>query len=747
MKKISPAIFCLAILFSFSNIYSLTYYISTKGSNSNDGLSPNTAWNTIGKVNTEMQRFRPGDQILFERGGTYEGQINLNTSGEEGRPVTFGAYGEGADPMISGSVPVKGWKPYNRNIMQAETDFAVKNVFRNGSRMTSARFPNNGFLTITEPFKKANTGFASDQLKQKNGYWNNSTVRFRSVNWAYEYATIKNFIQGKIYFDKPVEYESQSGFGFFIDNNFESLDAANEWYFKSLGDSKGILYFMPPKGINPDDSFMEGSVYYFAFTSGNPVSHIVIRDIKMKNQIQSGIRLIDASNIRIENCTFYRMGETGVTVLIGRNCSVTNSKFYSIEGKAVYLLKSIQSEISNNVFRNTGMIAGYGSNNDAFNMCAIAVLDGSGNKISGNNILDTGHDGIDCLGEKNIIEKNVIRNSLILLNDGAAIKTYGASSRNSEISNNFVFSVFGNLEGTLRKENRIISNGIYLDALTNNMTVVGNTIINAGSGIFLYDGCKDNRFEKNKCFNNRIGITFYQEKTPMTNNLVSANYFASVTDEQAWVQLIASHSGFVPAKFTGNYYISEYGDGLYQFRSGSSVKAFNLSQWRKLIGDNEDPSPNMILEQNAAKAKLFTNMSDEKKEIILSEKFRDVSGNIISGNISLGPWSSEILFGTTSGENAALVNVAGGPIKFSAGNNAPQWFNVFGENLSKPLKIKSPKGILISLTADSDFSNSLELSVFNGKTDQIIFVKVEEEFKGKKEISVGLTEKVSVIMN
>lgn len=40
----------------------------------------------------------PGDVVLFERGGKYSGQININATGNENKPLVFGAYGNGKIP-------------------------------------------------------------------------------------------------------------------------------------------------------------------------------------------------------------------------------------------------------------------------------------------------------------------------------------------------------------------------------------------------------------------------------------------------------------------------------------------------------------------------------------------------------------------------------------------------------------------------------------------------------------------------
>jgi hypothetical protein len=78
------------------------YYIdSDGGSDANAGTSPGLAWATLDKVSN--WNFEPGDQILLQRGDSFNGKIFLNgqDNGEEGNPVIVGAYGTGDLPVIS----------------------------------------------------------------------------------------------------------------------------------------------------------------------------------------------------------------------------------------------------------------------------------------------------------------------------------------------------------------------------------------------------------------------------------------------------------------------------------------------------------------------------------------------------------------------------------------------------------------------------------------------------------------------
>lgn len=77
---------------------STTYYVSKAGSDSNDGLSPQRPWETISKVNSS--RFSPSDQILFQRGNTWDEMLIPPSGGAVDGPIAFGAYGNGPKPIV-----------------------------------------------------------------------------------------------------------------------------------------------------------------------------------------------------------------------------------------------------------------------------------------------------------------------------------------------------------------------------------------------------------------------------------------------------------------------------------------------------------------------------------------------------------------------------------------------------------------------------------------------------------------------
>jgi len=124
----------LAFLFLSSASWAATYYVgATNGDNYNDGLSPSTAWKTIAKVNSSD--FEPGDYILFKRGEVWREQLIVPSSGSKGNPITFGVYGSGDRPIISGAILITDWTLDSGNICWASVDWTCNLVFEDGTAL------------------------------------------------------------------------------------------------------------------------------------------------------------------------------------------------------------------------------------------------------------------------------------------------------------------------------------------------------------------------------------------------------------------------------------------------------------------------------------------------------------------------------------------------------------------------------------------------------------------------------------
>lgn len=74
------------------------YYLSNNGNDNNNGLSPESPFKTIGKLN---EIICGGDTARFKCGDTFYGRILPPDSNTSATPTTYESYGDGAKPIVS----------------------------------------------------------------------------------------------------------------------------------------------------------------------------------------------------------------------------------------------------------------------------------------------------------------------------------------------------------------------------------------------------------------------------------------------------------------------------------------------------------------------------------------------------------------------------------------------------------------------------------------------------------------------
>ena len=115
--------------------------------------------------------FTTGDKVLFKRGQTFYGQLNLkNLNG-----VSFGAYGTGNNPLISGSKALAGkWTQHSLNIWKL-TDTSLPDNVRllsiNSIDKDFGKWPDEGWRRYSNPFgsERFDDGLGMNVV---DGYWN-----------------------------------------------------------------------------------------------------------------------------------------------------------------------------------------------------------------------------------------------------------------------------------------------------------------------------------------------------------------------------------------------------------------------------------------------------------------------------------------------------------------------------------------------------------------------------------------------
>ncbi len=114
-------------------ITGVAYHVDSEGGNDDaDGRSEKSAWKTLARVNRAA--LSPGDAVLLRCGSMWREQLTLSSGGLPGRPITYGAYGEGDRPVVNGSDLIESWAPLGENIWTATVNLPPEVVYFRGER-------------------------------------------------------------------------------------------------------------------------------------------------------------------------------------------------------------------------------------------------------------------------------------------------------------------------------------------------------------------------------------------------------------------------------------------------------------------------------------------------------------------------------------------------------------------------------------------------------------------------------------
>ena len=89
---------CASVLLN-SAAQATVYFVSPNGDDSRSGVAATQAWKTLDKIN--QFALQPGDKVLFESGGLWNGQLKPQGSGSAGKPIIISSYGGEVRPAIS----------------------------------------------------------------------------------------------------------------------------------------------------------------------------------------------------------------------------------------------------------------------------------------------------------------------------------------------------------------------------------------------------------------------------------------------------------------------------------------------------------------------------------------------------------------------------------------------------------------------------------------------------------------------
>ncbi|MEK7990381.1 MAG: right-handed parallel beta-helix repeat-containing protein [Thiotrichaceae bacterium] len=599
----------ILLLMSFNLYATNVYYIANNGNDANDGLSQETAWQTLGRVEQEI--FPDGAKILLKRGETFRGEMSLH---KQPQNITFDAYGEGAAPLLKGSVVITGWKKTTHPSLNSnkvyEADVSpfitpnsdgtynpIQYLFANDSMMTVARYPNvdspldKNWLTVDKGTTKLGKNAISSQAlvdyKKPDNYWKDAILRLRNYSWSFRIIPITGFnsATGKISATTS-RYDIGSyqlpEWGYFLDDKLEELDYPGEWYYDQ--DARKI-YLYPKNNANPNNLLVEGMFYDSGIKVATSQHGATIQNLNLQHYTDVAITLTQVNDITIQNNIFIH-NLRALKPFSCANLYVANnyldhqikSGFELFSPNAFDLGNTV---IEKNYITNTAMYRLYGWRyKGEYGGIPISVFS-TGYTVRKNFIDTSSYVGISLhAGGKHIIENNLVMNTLALLNDGGAI-IYNADD--TKVNGNFTLNSIGNVEEdsngcmSLAKDpcnhHTSYGMGIGSNSKWENNTIEGNTVANNQDVGIRLNAFLNSTVRNNLTFNNNVEVRLEDNLGSSYGNVVEDNILMPLRPERVAI-LMTNDTNH--GRYNANFYCNPYSD-VYFSRDG---KSYSLPHWK-----------------------------------------------------------------------------------------------------------------------------------------------------------------------
>ncbi|HMS91318.1 MAG TPA: right-handed parallel beta-helix repeat-containing protein, partial [Candidatus Absconditabacterales bacterium] len=583
------------------NIYYVSY---SSGNDSNNGISQSTPWKTINKVN--LQTFLPGDTILFKRGDTWTNEtIIINGVGTSTGAITYGAYGTGEKPKISGFTPISGWTNegsgvYSKNItgQSIPNMVTVNNINTPIGRWPNIDSVNSGWLTFES--HSGNTSITDNELLSTPN-WSGAEVVIRKHHWIIDRMVITNHSGTTITYTGGSSYNGIDGYGYFIQNDIKTLDQVGE---RSYTSGKFYMYF---GANNPNTYSVKVSTIdrLFSIISKN---YIKIQDISFEGANDASIFLQTSNNINITGCDIDFGGFDGIRVRNVSNLSISHSTINNTHNNALdvdtYGGSSTGTYFGYNRVSNNSLHPGMGGNGDGNGFAVSAQSD---NSITEYNIIENvGYIGIAAVGEGYIVRNNLVKDFCLVKDDGSGIYTYlhvdsPKPSTTRNIENNIVMNGVGNVHGTTTTHG--YANGIYMDGYSEKVIISGNTVIGSTqAGLFLGWQSKDIDIYNNTFFNNKDQILIQRTLDVPANYTFNNNILINANSKQRLINIVTnsidSYTIDKLGTWDNNHYINQRSDDAiaevaYKISGKQYSVGYSFDRWKNDI--DADANNNMSI--------------------------------------------------------------------------------------------------------------------------------------------------------
>jgi parallel beta-helix repeat protein len=605
--------------------YSTTYYISTIGNDANSGLSEALAWKTLTKVNaTSLQ---PDDQVLFRKGDTFYGQIKITHAGIAGHPIIFGAYGIGANPIITGFTTLNEWTNEGSGIYSKviSAPNLTNMVTVDGVQYGMGKYPNTGHLT----YESASTSVSiTDNDLPSSPNWTGAEIVLTKNEWIIDRCLITNHTNHTITYNDYVETSSAiAPNNYFIQNDVRTLDQFGEWYH-DVNTGKFYMYF---GAVDPNTKTVKVATQNYICYDYQGDDNFTLQNITFQGSIKENIYITGGcDNVAIYDCNVLNSGTTAIFTS-GANTQINRNIITDCNGIGI-LPYGASPIISYNTLTNVGIIEGQGCLPYLYR-AAIYLYTSSDPIVYRNTMTNMGYCGIATSPKvlTGTFTNNYIKNSCILRPDLGAIYTTNNKTLMT-ISDNVIITSGGC--------------GIYLDEYSSNIKTYRNTISDCAYAIKLHKA-HDIAVKYNTVFDNGVGVDIqnWLNVNNIYNDSITDNVVVAKESAQRVLNFSQQYASYNFGISSNNYYCRPIDDNMsftvYYMSLGSLQKS--LANWQTLTGQdaNSHKSPQSITSESDLQFEY--NTTSKAKTVSLSRPMIDVKGSKYPTTVTLQPYTSIVL--------------------------------------------------------------------------------------------------------
>jgi parallel beta-helix repeat protein len=592
------------------------YYVDSQvGIDTANGLAATVGaagtgpWRTLAKL--AKASLVAGDQVVLACNSTWQETLVIRASGTAAKPISITTPTAGCTtgPVIDGGSPLlpTAWRQQKGQTYRATLSSAPLQLTGAGIQWPLAHHPNRGYnpLYPASPYVAMTSDGGSTTVSGRlrgtslvigaelplpagASIDTGTLVRIRTNAWTIEERQITSGSSGRYTLDTPTIYPIVKGWGYYLLGRPWMVDSVGEWAYDSTAGQ--VVAYMPGTTA--------------------PTTTIYATTLAV------GIDLQGTSNVIVDGLTVRRVG-TGANVRATTGTVLRALRIEDTAGLGIDAVGSVNATVASNQISRTGRdaIAGVGDGgsdakgmtirSNTISQSGVLVQNGSPASlpvrsfasiytgpnavVQDNSITDSGYIGIRYMASS-AIERNVVTNSCLVLDDCGAIYTWGTTPNNSGVRNNVVRRVVGNLDGKIAGT-ATAAQGIYLDDYTSGATVENNTVIDADNGIQVHDAF-NNTLRGNKLFANRRSQIWLQETGSvykstgdLYGNVIDGNHFGPTLAGAVALQLDtinASTKGF--GTFSRNRYLDNVSTWSVKERTKAGSQQMSTAQWQASAG-------------------------------------------------------------------------------------------------------------------------------------------------------------------